>query len=127
MAYCRKCGEELPGDAEFCPNCGVSTTSPKLKCGLKGEKEQDKEVFTCVKAVKFFGILSIFLGVILVVSGLILYPFVARIVGAGIAGAEIITPFLWLLLVLGIVFAIDGAFLWYSMSKVEKFIMGTRK
>jgi len=23
MPYCKKCGEELPEDADFCPNCGI--------------------------------------------------------------------------------------------------------
>ena len=25
MAYCQNCGEKLPKDANFCPNCGVKT------------------------------------------------------------------------------------------------------
>jgi uncharacterized membrane protein YvbJ len=25
MAYCHNCGEKLPKDAYFCPNCGVKT------------------------------------------------------------------------------------------------------
>jgi uncharacterized membrane protein YvbJ len=26
MAYCRNCGEKLPKNAYFCPNCGTKTT-----------------------------------------------------------------------------------------------------
>ena len=29
MAFCTKCGKELPNDARFCPNCGTPTADNK--------------------------------------------------------------------------------------------------
>jgi DUF4097 and DUF4098 domain-containing protein YvlB len=31
MAYCKRCGVELPLDARFCPNCGAPTTEPEIR------------------------------------------------------------------------------------------------
>lgn len=45
MAYCPTCGERLPKNAFFCPNCGKKTVEAVEK-NIPGPSDEVKEAFT---------------------------------------------------------------------------------
>jgi len=38
MVYCKSCGKEIPGDAEFCPGCGERQSVGELVLATWGER-----------------------------------------------------------------------------------------
>lgn len=43
--FCRKCGNEIPDDSEFCPKCGASLKiSPEVKQTSKNEMKEEPKV-----------------------------------------------------------------------------------
>jgi ribosomal protein L40E len=44
MGFCSKCGEELPEDARFCPNCGFRTEKG-VEAGVSPPTEEWREEF----------------------------------------------------------------------------------
>ena len=49
MPFCTKCGEEIPGDAEFCPNCGVRGVRATKSALTKSASIKHKIVDTKLK------------------------------------------------------------------------------
>lgn len=87
--FCKKCGNQLPDDANFCPNCGekindevtkeevLETPSPKKATFKEGVKDLFERIFVfegkSTRSQFNYGVLFIFI-LSMVISAVVIYP-----------------------------------------------------
>ena len=77
--YCKNCGQQIPDDAQFCSSCGYSTgsrpnnneqnTQPQQTTNTNTQNKEHNEPKTALGVI-----FSLFLGLIGLLIGILLYP-----------------------------------------------------
>ena len=102
--FCERCGTQLPDTAEFCTNCGASTTGTGRKATT--EKMPDTEIQLRVQPTFKFGYMvlpsAIIFGIII-----LFFSLTFGMISAGVGFVVFLICFLLMVLILGIKAAIN--------------------